>query len=198
MDPSPTIRTKRSSEKPTKAAKCPKRKNGLQNLNELLVDSNKNAILFRETIESTDPYSMRDCLAKFPVTVQVDLVIACAVLHNFIGRYHGHDKYFNMSQIEMEHDSERGNVEMLDEDPNLHATIGERIQGEAIRHVIATDMWNARINCQRNRSSSGSCLQCNKYQHHLYVVVYYLVVVKWSPKKKFLWSCTLYAFSYFH
>ncbi|KAL0908807.1 hypothetical protein M5K25_023315 [Dendrobium thyrsiflorum] len=84
-------------------------------------------------------------MRKFPVTVQADLVIACAVLHNYIGRYHEHDMYFNMSQIEMEHDSERDNVEMLDEDPNYHTTIGERIQGESIRHVIATDMWNARV-----------------------------------------------------
>ncbi|KAI0501437.1 hypothetical protein KFK09_016382 [Dendrobium nobile] len=92
-------------------------------------------------------------MKKFPVTVQADLVIACAVLHNFIGRYHGHDMYFNMSQTEMTHDGEHGNVEMLDDDPNLHTTIGERIQGEAIRHVIANDMWNARISSQRNRSS---------------------------------------------
>ncbi|KAI0499658.1 hypothetical protein KFK09_017866 [Dendrobium nobile] len=64
MDPSPMIRTKRSSEKPTKSAKCPKRNNGSQNLNELLLQSNRNTILFRETIEKIDPYSMRDCLIK--------------------------------------------------------------------------------------------------------------------------------------
>ncbi|XP_028550999.1 uncharacterized protein LOC110095128 isoform X3 [Dendrobium catenatum] len=45
----------------------------------------------------------------------------------------------------MEHDNERGEVEMSYEDPNLHTTIGERIQGEAIRHDIATEFWNARM-----------------------------------------------------
>ncbi|KAL0922566.1 hypothetical protein M5K25_006557 [Dendrobium thyrsiflorum] len=83
-------------------------------------------------------------MRQFPITVQADLVIACAVLHNYIGRYHGHDMHFNMSQTEMEHDNERGEVDMSDEDPNLHTTIGERIQGEVVRHDIATDMWNDR------------------------------------------------------
>ncbi|KAL0925196.1 hypothetical protein M5K25_003510 [Dendrobium thyrsiflorum] len=83
-------------------------------------------------------------MRQFSITVQADLVIACAVLHNYIGRYHGHDMYFNMSQTEMEHDNERGEVDMSDEDPNLHTTIGERIQGEVVRHDIAIDMWNDR------------------------------------------------------
>ncbi|KAL0915689.1 hypothetical protein M5K25_016127 [Dendrobium thyrsiflorum] len=91
-------------------------------------------------------------MRQFPITVQADLVIVCAVLHKYIGRYHGHDMYFNMSLTEMEHDNERGEVDMSDEDPNFHTTIGERIQGEVVRHDIATDMWNDRINSQRNRS----------------------------------------------
>ncbi|KAL0926605.1 hypothetical protein M5K25_002844 [Dendrobium thyrsiflorum] len=83
-------------------------------------------------------------MRQFSITVQADLVIVCAILHNYIGRYHGHDMYFNMSQTEMEHDNERGEVDMSDEDPNLHTTIGERIQGEVVRHDIAIDMWNDR------------------------------------------------------
>ncbi|KAL0925637.1 hypothetical protein M5K25_004002 [Dendrobium thyrsiflorum] len=84
-------------------------------------------------------------MRQFPLTVQADLVIACAVLHNYIGRYHGHDMYFNMSQTEMEHDNECGEVDMSDEDLNLHTTIRERIQGEVVRHDIVTDIWNARV-----------------------------------------------------
>ncbi|KAL0919399.1 hypothetical protein M5K25_011491 [Dendrobium thyrsiflorum] len=92
-------------------------------------------------------------MRQFPLSVQADIVIACAILHNFIGRYHGHDLYFNMSQTEMQHDALRGEVDMTEEDPNLHTSIGERIQGEAIRHNIATDLWNARHN--------GTCILLN-------------------------------------
>ncbi|XP_020677924.2 putative nuclease HARBI1 [Dendrobium catenatum] len=92
-------------------------------------------------------------MRQFPISVQAYIVIACAVMHNFIGRYHGHDLYFNMSQTEMQHDAETVEVDMPEDDPNLHATIGERIQGEAIRHNITIDLWNARIASQRNRSS---------------------------------------------
>ncbi|KAI0497482.1 hypothetical protein KFK09_020711 [Dendrobium nobile] len=92
-------------------------------------------------------------MRQFPISVQADIVIACAVLHNFIGRYHGHDLYFNMSQTEMQHVAETVEVDMPEDDPNLHTTIGERIQGEAIRHNITIDLWNARIASQRNRSS---------------------------------------------
>ncbi|KAI0503795.1 hypothetical protein KFK09_014738 [Dendrobium nobile] len=92
-------------------------------------------------------------MRQFPINVQADIVIVCAILHNFIGRYHGHDLYFNMSQTEMQHVAETVEVDMPEDNPNLHATIGERIQGEAIRHNITIDVWNARIASQRNRSS---------------------------------------------
>ncbi|KAL0905299.1 hypothetical protein M5K25_023708 [Dendrobium thyrsiflorum] len=44
----------------------------------------------------------------------------------------------------------RGEGELSDEDPNLHVTIGERIQGEAIRHDIAIDLWNARLTAEKH------------------------------------------------
>ncbi|KAL0909267.1 hypothetical protein M5K25_020117 [Dendrobium thyrsiflorum] len=86
MDPSPTLRSKRSTEKPTKAAKYPKKKNGLQNLNELLVESNKNSIVFKETIERCDPYTMIDCLDKLSrlenLTTQALIAIQDALKDN--------------------------------------------------------------------------------------------------------------------
>ncbi|KAL0919913.1 hypothetical protein M5K25_012040 [Dendrobium thyrsiflorum] len=51
IDGSPILDSKRSSEKPTRSARCPKRKSGLQNLNHLLVESNKNDVAFKETIQ---------------------------------------------------------------------------------------------------------------------------------------------------
>lgn len=53
--------------------------------------------------------------------------------------------YFNTSQTEMQHDNLSGEVELFDEDPNLHATIVERIQREVLRHDITTDLWNALV-----------------------------------------------------
>ncbi|KAL0910060.1 hypothetical protein M5K25_020989 [Dendrobium thyrsiflorum] len=86
MDPSQTIRSKRSTEKPTKATKCPKKNNGLQNLNELLVESNKNSIVFKETIERCDPYTTIDFLDKLSrlenLTTQALIAIQDALKDN--------------------------------------------------------------------------------------------------------------------
>lgn len=40
---------------------------GLENLNKLLVDSNRNAIIFKETVKRSDPYTMIDCLHKLGI-----------------------------------------------------------------------------------------------------------------------------------
>ncbi|KAI0508208.1 hypothetical protein KFK09_014343 [Dendrobium nobile] len=88
---------------------------------------------------------------QFPLAVQADIVLACADLHNFIGRYHGHDIYFNMSQTEMHHNSDLGEVQAIDEDPNLYAGVGERALGDGLRHLIATNIWEARVASQRSR-----------------------------------------------
>ncbi|KAL0909334.1 hypothetical protein M5K25_020191 [Dendrobium thyrsiflorum] len=106
-------------------------------------------MLLRNVVERTfgiwkERFKVFSRMRQFPLSVQADIVIACVVLHNFIGRYHGHDLYFNMSQTEMQHDALDGEVDMNEEDPNLHASIGERIRGDTIRHNIATDLWNAR------------------------------------------------------
>ncbi|PKU66340.1 hypothetical protein MA16_Dca015245 [Dendrobium catenatum] len=93
-------------------------------------------------------------MPQFPLTIQADIVLACAVLHNFIGRYHGHDMYFNMLQTEMHHNSDHdlGDVQVNDEDLDMYGRIGERIQGDSLRHSIMTNLWEAHATSQRRRS----------------------------------------------
>ncbi|KAL0914466.1 hypothetical protein M5K25_014814 [Dendrobium thyrsiflorum] len=64
VDGSPMVRSKRSSDEPHRSTKHSKKKGGLGNLNELLVESNKNAVVLKETIQRTDPYTMIDYLVK--------------------------------------------------------------------------------------------------------------------------------------
>ncbi|KAL0909165.1 hypothetical protein M5K25_020009 [Dendrobium thyrsiflorum] len=52
------------SEEPPKSNRRPKKKGPLDNLNKLLVESNKNAVVFKETVQRSDPYTMIDCLNK--------------------------------------------------------------------------------------------------------------------------------------
>lgn len=85
-------------------------------------------------------------MRQFPLNVQADIIIACTVLHNLVGRNHDHDRYFNMPQAEKQHDSDLGDVEN-NEDPNLHA-LGERVVGDAIRHAIVKEIWDACVNQQ--------------------------------------------------
>ncbi|KAL0910311.1 hypothetical protein M5K25_021279 [Dendrobium thyrsiflorum] len=58
------LRSKRSSEKSPKSNRRPKKKGPLNNLNKLLVESNKKAVVFKETVQRSDPYTMIDCLDK--------------------------------------------------------------------------------------------------------------------------------------
>ncbi|KAL0916577.1 hypothetical protein M5K25_014101 [Dendrobium thyrsiflorum] len=64
MDGSPMVRSKRSSDDTMKSTKRSKKKGVAGNLNELLVKTNKNVAVFKETIQRTDPYTMTDCLVK--------------------------------------------------------------------------------------------------------------------------------------
>ena len=53
--------------------------------------------------------------APFPYETQVKIVVACCVLHNFIARHQGNDKYFNMlNGLEMNEDEDEVEEE---EDP---------------------------------------------------------------------------------
>ncbi|KAL0904030.1 hypothetical protein M5K25_026101 [Dendrobium thyrsiflorum] len=70
-------------------------------------------------------------------------MLVCAILHNFIGHYHGYDIYFNMSQIEMQFDVELGAVLALDDELNMYVTIGERFQRDKLRYSIANELWKA-------------------------------------------------------
>ncbi|KAL0928984.1 hypothetical protein M5K25_000923 [Dendrobium thyrsiflorum] len=59
-----TVGSKRSSDEPGQSTRRPRKKGGLDNLNKLLVESNKNAVVFKETVVRSNPYTMTDCLQK--------------------------------------------------------------------------------------------------------------------------------------
>ncbi|MQL88753.1 hypothetical protein Taro_021309 [Colocasia esculenta] len=72
----------------------------------------------------------------YPFRVQVLIVLACCVVHNFIRREHGEDYYFNLRQMD--------NVEDDDDppdDPNLVVTPPDMQAGEILRTQIATQIW---------------------------------------------------------
>ncbi|KAI0504093.1 hypothetical protein KFK09_015040 [Dendrobium nobile] len=75
---------------------------------------------------------------QFLLAVQVDIKFSCAILHKFIGHYYEHDLYFTISQIEMQHDSQIGEIEVNNKNLNVHAIVWVRIQEEVVRHAMAT------------------------------------------------------------
>ncbi|XP_020263354.1 uncharacterized protein LOC109839334 [Asparagus officinalis] len=65
---------------------------------------------------------------------------ACCVLHNFIARHQGNDKYFNMlNGLEMNEDEDEVEEE---EDPQYMVGADESLRGEQLRNRIALQLWN--------------------------------------------------------
>ncbi|MQL74386.1 hypothetical protein Taro_006746 [Colocasia esculenta] len=72
----------------------------------------------------------------YPFRVQVLIVLACCVVHNFIRCEHGEDYYFNLRQMD--------NVEKDDDppdDPSLAVSPPEMQAGEILRTQINTQIW---------------------------------------------------------
>ncbi|PKU74145.1 hypothetical protein MA16_Dca020121 [Dendrobium catenatum] len=61
---SQTIGSKRYSDGAAKGTRRPRRKGPIDNLNNLLVEANKNSFVLKETVERNDPNSMAECLQK--------------------------------------------------------------------------------------------------------------------------------------
>ncbi|PKA67264.1 hypothetical protein AXF42_Ash004757 [Apostasia shenzhenica] len=64
-------------------------------------------------------------IKPFPFSIQADIVLACCILHNYIGRNHGHDTYFNMHEADTEHD-EILDDDAEDDDPTTHISTSEQ------------------------------------------------------------------------
>ncbi|XP_020242787.1 protein ALP1-like [Asparagus officinalis] len=76
----------------------------------------------------------------FPYKTQVKIVVACCVLHNFIARHQGNDKYFNMlNGLEMNEDENEVEEE---EDPQYMVGADESLRGEQLHNRIALQLWN--------------------------------------------------------
>ncbi|KAI0520242.1 hypothetical protein KFK09_007713 [Dendrobium nobile] len=86
VDESSILRSRRSNEEPPRSTRRPKEKGDLDNLNRLLVEWNKNAVVFKEIIQRSEPWTMTDCLAKLGqlenLTTQALLVVQDALKKN--------------------------------------------------------------------------------------------------------------------
>ncbi|XP_020080213.1 uncharacterized protein LOC109714964 isoform X2 [Ananas comosus] len=73
----------------------------------------------------------------FPYKVQCRIALACCVIHNFIKRHQGTDRYFNMQMDSLPMD------DTLDESS---APVGpdESRRGDALRTMITGQLWNNR------------------------------------------------------
>ena len=72
----------------------------------------------------------------FPFKVQKRIVMACCIIHNFIRRNQGNDKYFNMSLAPMPPDHDEDDI-----DPLLIIGDDECRRGENLRNSISNRLW---------------------------------------------------------
>ena len=72
----------------------------------------------------------------FPFKVQKHIVMACCIIHNFIRRNEGNDKYFNMSLAPMPRDNDEDDI-----DPFVIVGDDECRRGEELCNSIANRLW---------------------------------------------------------
>ncbi|PKA66911.1 hypothetical protein AXF42_Ash003568 [Apostasia shenzhenica] len=83
-------------------------------------------------------------MKPFPFSVQADIVLACCILHNYIGRYYKQDTFFNLSESDMQH--LQNHDEMTEVDAlSGQVSIGEQRRGETVRTNIIEQLWISNV-----------------------------------------------------
>ncbi|XP_020082181.1 putative nuclease HARBI1 [Ananas comosus] len=77
----------------------------------------------------------------YPYKVQCRIAMACCIIHNFIRRHQGNDKYFNMQMDEFSVDDDG-----IDDGIDLTHVVGpdESRRGDTLRSAITEQLWNNR------------------------------------------------------
>ncbi|KAK1257440.1 hypothetical protein QJS04_geneDACA011591 [Acorus gramineus] len=78
------------------------------------------------------------CTPYYPFPTQVQIVLACCVIHSFIRRQQGNDMFFDMSQDDIQDAGD----DVVDE--GIPSTIDDLCRGDELSGLIAGQLWAVR------------------------------------------------------